>query len=29
MMKPADPGKCDDRSDFSGFYRPLFRSVLF
>jgi len=21
MMKPADPGKCDDRPDFSGFER--------
>jgi hypothetical protein len=29
MMKPADPRKCDDRSDFSGFDRSLFRSVLF
>jgi hypothetical protein len=29
MMKPADPGKCDDRPDFSGFDRSLFRSVLF
>jgi len=28
MMKPADPGKSDDRSDFSGFDRPLLRSVL-
>jgi hypothetical protein len=29
MMKPADPGKCDDRPDFLGFDRPLFRGVLF
>jgi hypothetical protein len=29
MMKRADPRKCDDRADLSGFDRPLFRRLLF
>lgn len=28
MVKPADPRKCDDLTDFSGFDGPLFWSVL-